>query len=273
MLEVELAVKMLGLLLAIGAIAGILAGLLGVGGGVVLVAAFYYAFQTLGYDSLQLMQICLATSLATIVVTSIRSVVGHHKRGVVDWHILRTWAPGIGVGAVIGVYTASILTSASLQLVFGCLALAVGVYMAFGRPDWRLGTEMPKGIVRSLLSPSVGFLSVLMGIGGGSFGVPLMTLYGRRMHEAVATAAGLGVIISVPSVAGFLFMPIDPSSRPPYTIGAVNFAAFGVVIIMTFVTTPLGVRLSHAIDPAPLRRIFAVFLILVALNMIRKVLY
>lgn len=270
--ETSLLLQMLALLLVIGAVAGVLAGLLGVGGGIVLVAAFYYAFQMLGYDSPQLMQICLATSLATIVVTSLRSVLGHNKAGVVDWNVLKTWAPGIVIGAVLGVFVASQLRSQALLAVFGVLAVSVGLYMAFGRKDWRLGDAMPKGIVRAGLSPIVGFLSVLMGIGGGSFGVPLLTLYGKPIHQAVATAAGFGVLIAVPSVIAFLFVPIDPATRPPVTIGAVNLVAFVVVIAMTLVTTPLGVRLAHKLDPAPLRRVFAVFLIFVALNMLRKAL-
>ena len=272
MAETGLLVQMLGLLLVIGAIAGVLAGLLGVGGGIVLVAAFYYAFQTLGYDSPQLMQICLATSLATIVVTSARSVLSHNKTGAVDWDVLKTWAPGIVAGAVLGVLVAAQLRSETLLAVFGILAVSVGLYMAFGRKDWRLGDQMPGWGMRALFSPIVGFLSVLMGIGGGSFGVPLMTLYGKPIHQAVATAAGFGVLIAVPSVLAFLFVPVDPATRPPFTIGAVNLVAFAVVIAMTLLTTPIGVRLAHRLDPAPLRRIFAVFLIVVALNMLRKAL-
>jgi len=268
--ETGLLLQMLALLLAIGAVAGVLAGLLGVGGGIVLVAAFYYAFQTLGYDSAQLMQICLATSLATIVVTSLRSVLSHDKTGAVDWQVLKTWAPGIVVGAVLGVLVASQLRSQTLLAIFGVLAVTVGLYMAFGRKDWRLANDMPTGLTRAGLSPIVGFLSVLMGIGGGSFGVPLMTLYGKAIHQAVATAAGFGVLIAVPSVIAFLFVPVDLVGRPPLTIGAVNLVAFVVVIAMTLITTPIGVRLAHKLDPVPLRRVFALFLIVVALNMLRK---
>jgi uncharacterized membrane protein YfcA len=268
--ETELLIQLLVLLLVIGAVAGVLAGLLGVGGGIVLVVAFFYTFQSLGYDSPQLMQICLATSLATIIVTSVRSVLAHHKRGVVDWQVLRSWAPGIMVGAVLGVLVAASLRSSTLQALFGGLGVTVGMYMAFGRADWRLGTTMPGGVTRAVLSPIVGFLSVLMGIGGGSFGVPLMTLYGRPMHKAVATAAGFGVLIAAPSVLAFLLVPIDPAARPPFTVGAVNLVAFAIVISMTLITTPLGVRLAHAMDPKPLKRVFAVFLTLVALNMLRK---
>ncbi|KKL69034.1 hypothetical protein LCGC14_2119020, partial [marine sediment metagenome] len=246
--------------------------LLGVGGGIVLVPAFFYALQSLGYDGPQLMQICLATSLATIIVTSARSVHAHNKKDAVDWDILRSWAPGIMLGAVLGVLLVSQLRTVTLQAIFGGLALIVGLYLGFGRSEWRLGETMPRGIKRAILSPLVGFLSVLMGIGGGSFGVPLMTLHGRPIHRAVATAAGFGLLIAVPSVIAFLFVDID-QNRPPFTVGAVNLVAFGTVITMTLITAPWGVRLAHAMDPKPLKRIFAVFLVLVAMNMLRKALW
>ncbi len=270
--ETFLLIQMAVLLLVIGAFAGVLAGLLGVGGGIVLVPAFFYAFQTLGYGGDHLMQICLATSLATIIVTSVRSVLWHNKKGAVDWDILRTWAPGIMIGAVVGMFVVSGLRSSTLQAIFGVLALIVGLYMGFGRAEWRLGQAMPKGAARAALSPAVGFLSVLMGIGGGSFGVPLMSLYNTAIHRAVATAAGFGVVIATPAVIGFLFMTVDPATRPPFTIGAVNLVAFMLVIAMTLITVPIGAKLAHAMDPKPLKRVFAVFLVLVALNMLRKAL-
>ncbi|WP_171130206.1 MULTISPECIES: sulfite exporter TauE/SafE family protein [unclassified Ruegeria] len=270
--ETMLLAQMLGLLLVIGALAGVLAGLLGVGGGIVLVPAFFYAFQTLGYGGPQLMQLCLATSLATIIVTSVRSVLSHNKKGAVDWEILRGWGPGIAIGAMVGVLVASALRTEWLQALFGILGVVIGLYLGLGRSEWRLGDAMPKGVRRAILSPVMGFLSVLMGIGGGSFGVPLMSLYNTPIHRAVATAAGFGVIISVPSVLGFLFVPIAPEHRPPLTIGAVNLVAFVIVIAMTTVTAPWGVKLAHAMDPKPLKRVFAVFLTLVALNMLRKAL-
>lgn len=271
--DTMLLIQMGVLLLVIGAFAGVLAGLLGVGGGIVLVPAFFYAFQTLGYGGDQLMQLCLATSLATIIVTSVRSVMAHHKKGAVDWDILRTWAPGIVIGAVIGMLVVSGLRTSTLQAIFGVLALIVGLYMGFGRTDWRLGQSMPAGLLRAALSPAVGFLSVLMGIGGGSFGVPLMSLFNTPIHRAVATAAGFGVLIAVPSVIGFLFVSLDPATRPPFTIGAVNLVAFVLVIAMTLITAPIGARLAHAMDPKPLKRVFAAFLVLVALNMLRKALW
>ncbi|ARU00462.1 sulfite exporter TauE/SafE family protein [Yoonia vestfoldensis] len=268
--ETMLLVQMALFLMAIGAFAGVLAGLLGVGGGIVLVPAFYYVFASLGFDSPQLMQMCLATSLATIIVTSARSVLAHQRKGAVDWAILRAWAPGIAIGAVIGVMVAASLRSGTLQAIFGILAASVAVYMAFGRNHWRLGPVMPGGVTRAALSPVIGFLSVLMGIGGGSFGVPMMTLFNVPIHRAVATAAGFGVIIAVPSVAGFLF--VEMAVAPPFSIGAVNLAAFVLVIAMTLVTAPLGAALAHRTDPVRLKRVFGMFLILVALNMLRKAL-
>ena len=261
-------VAMAVLLLVIGAFAGVLAGLLGVGGGIILVPAFFYAFSVLGYDSPQLMQMCLATSLATIIVTSVRSVLAHNRKGAVDWGVLRTWAPGIVVGAVIGVYIAASLRSQALQAIFGVLAIVVGLYMSFGRSEWRLGQAMPAGPLRWFLSPTVGFLSVLMGIGGGSFGVPIMTLFNIPIHRAVATAAGFGVIIAVPSVLGFLF--VDIAVAPPFSVGAINLVAFALIIAMTLITAPMGAALAHRLDPKPLKRVFGAFLILVALNMLRK---
>ncbi len=264
---------LLGLLLVAGAFAGLLAGMLGVGGGIVHVPAFFYVFQTLGHDGPYLMRICLATSLAAIIVTSVRSVLAHRKRGAVDWAILRTWAPGIAIGALMGVLIASSLRTTTLQVIFGITAFIVGLYLAFGRQHWRLGSEMPRGFTRAALSPAVGFLSVLMGIGGGSFGVPLMSLFGVPMHRAVATAAGFGVLIAVPSVAGFLLVGVPEAERPPFMLGSVNWVAFGVAVSMTLVTAPLGVRLAHAMDALLLRRVFAVFILFVAVNMLRKALW
>lgn len=269
--DLSLILPMAAMLLAIGAVAGVIAGLLGVGGGLILVPAFFYAFQVLGYDSPQIMQICLATSLSTIIVTSARSVLAHHAKGAVDWSILRAWAPGMVLGAVLGVLVAAALRSVILQGIFGVLGVLAGLYLAFGRTGWTLGVAMPGGVVRGALSGAVGFLAVLMGIGGGLFGVPLMTLYGQPMHRAVATAAGFGVLIAVPSVLAFLLaVDIPEAGRPPLTVGAVNLPAFAVIVAMTLVTTPFGVRLAHAMDPRPLRRVFAVFAILVAANMLRK---
>lgn len=259
---------MLLLLMAIGAVAGVVGGLLGVGGGIVLVPAFFYAFQHLGYGGPQLMQVCVATSLATIVVTSLKSVSGHNRKGAVDWAILKSWGPFLVVGAAAGVLVATHLASATLQGVFGVLAGLAGLYMAFGRDSWRLGATMPGQPEAGVFAGAVGFLSAMMGIGGGTFGVPLMTLYSQPIHRAVGTASGFGMLIAVPSVIGFLMMHV--AEAPPYTLGAVSLPAFAVVIGTTQITTPYGVHLAHVTNPRPLKRIFAAFLALVAFNMLRK---
>lgn len=261
----------LGILIVAAGFAGLLAGLFGVGGGIVLVPAYYYVFETMQLGGTQIMQVCLATSLASIIVTSARSVLAHNKRGAVDWGVLRGWAPGIAAGALLGVLVASALRSDTLALVFAGLAGAVGLFLLLGQPHWRIAPQMPRGLTRAVLSPLVGFFSVLMGIGGGSFGVPLMTLYSVPMHRAVATAAGFGLLIAAPSVAAFLFVPI--ADAPPWTLGAVNGPAFLVTVCMTVLTAPLGARLAHALPALLLRRIFAVFILIVALNMLRKVLW
>ena len=270
--ELTTLLPMAAFLMAVGAVAGVLAGLLGVGGGIVLVPAFYYVFSALGHGGPNLMQVCVATSLATIVVTSLRSVRAHMAKGAVDTDILRGWGPGIVIGALLGSLVATQLRSEWLTAIFAGLALLVSGYMALSRPHWRLADRMPTGWRRYLFSPGVGFLSVLMGIGGGSFGVPLMTLHAVPIHRAVATAAGFGMLIAVPAVLLFVVLPAG-GATPPLTVGLVNVPAFLVVIAMTLLTAPLGARLAHRMDPGPLKRVFAVFLFLVALNMLRKVFF
>jgi len=269
-LDISTLLPFVGFLLVVGAFAGVLAGLLGVGGGIVLVPAFYYVFQQLGYAGPQLMQVCVATSLATIIVTSLRSVRAHHRKGAVALAILRTWAPGIVLGAGASVVVANQLRSDVMVVIFACLALSVAAYMGLSKDHWRLADEMPKGVRRGAMSIGVGFLSVLMGIGGGGIAVPLMKLHGRSIHNAVGTAAGFGLLIAVPGVIGFLLSP-GGAGVPPGTVGLVNLPAFAIIVAMTTFTTPLGVNLAHRLDPGVLKRVFAAFLFLVALNMIRKV--
>lgn len=262
--------ELAALLLVIGGLAGVIAGLLGVGGGIVLVPAFLHAFTSLGYDSPQIMQICLASSLATIVFTSARSLHAHNRRGAVDWAVLRRWAPGIGLGAVAGVLVADGLKTVTLMLIFGVLGILLGLWVGFGPEPKRIEPRMPTGAGRALLAPPIGFFSVLMGIGGGIFGVPLMRLSGVPFIRAVGTASGFGMLIAVPSVIVFATRGWDTPLRPPFTVGLVNLPAALVVIAATMVTTPLGVKLAHALDPRHLRRAFAAFAILMALNMLRK---
>lgn len=262
---------LVAILIAVGAFAGVLAGLLGVGGGIVLVPAFYYLFAAMGYASDDLMQICVATSLATIIVTSIRSVLAHHAKGAVDWSILRAWAPPIALGAVAGVLVVAQLRTQTLQVIFGVMVFAIACYMAFGRSHWRLSDHLPGGLFRAWFGPLMGFVSVLLGIGGGSIGTPMLTLHGVPIHRAVATSAGFGVTIALPSAVAFLLTPVPHA--PPYTVGAINLPAFLIVIATTMITAPWGAALAHRLDAKKLKRVFAGFLMLVALNMLRKALF
>ena len=268
----KLLAEMVVLLLGVGAFAGVLAGLLGVGGGIILVPAFYYVFAALGYESVELMRICVATSLATIIVTSFRSVLSHHRRGAVDWSVLRGWGPGIVIGAALGVLVVAQLKTVTLQIIFGSLAFSIGLYMLLGKLGWRFGEQLPTGFARALVAPVIGTLSVLIGVGGGSFGVPLMTLHGVPVHRAVATSAGFGMLIAVPSVLGFMLVPVAGDLRPPAMLGSVNLLAFAVVIATTLLTAPIGAWLAHRLDPQVLRRVFAIFLLVMAVNMLRKAL-
>lgn len=264
---------LLAFLLMVGGIAGVLAGLLGVGGGIVIVPALFYVFTALGYPVETLMHVCVATSLATIVVTSMRSVSSHHKKGAVDWDLLKSWAPYIGLGAVLGVLAADRLKSESLMVVFGVAAFVVALHMAFGRASWRLAEAPPAGAAKGGVATGVGFLSVLMGIGGGTFGVPLLTLFGVAVHRAVATAAGFGLIIAIPSTIGFILSGMGEALRPPFTLGYVNVPAFAIIVPMTVACAPYGVKMAHSMNPRPLKLLFAFFLAVTALNMLRKAFY
>ncbi len=172
--------------------------------------------------------------------------------------------PGIAVGAAVGVLVVQLETVA-LQIILVGSRFGRRAYGAW-QSALALGENLPTGLTRALISPWIGGLSVLIGVGGGSFGVPLMTLHGVPIHRAVGTAAGFGLLIAVPSVIGFFLVDIPQAVRPPFTIGSVNLAAFAIIVGMTLLTAPLGARLAHRLDPAVLRRVFAVFLLLMLAN-------
>lgn len=270
MTDITLLLSLLAFLLVIGFAAGIIAGLLGLGGGIVLVPAFFFAFTSLGFGDGPVMQVCVATSLATIVVTSLRSVQAHNRRGAVDLDILRSWAPGIVIGAFLGVLVATRVDSRVLTGVFGVLGVLVSIHMVLGLLPQRQEEHLPQGALRGAVSGLLGFLSVLMGIGGGTFGVPILNFCGLSVHRAVATAAGFGLLISVPSVIGFLASGHGVDGRPPFTFGYVNGPAFLITILMTMISAPIGANLAHRLPAARLKRVFAVFLMLTAGRMLMK---
>ncbi|NDW01232.1 sulfite exporter TauE/SafE family protein [Salipiger sp. PrR002] len=257
---------------AAGAVAGIISGLLGVGGGIILVPAFYYVFTGLGYEPNQLMQICVATSTGTIIVTSLRSVTSHHKRGAVSVELIKTWGPFIAIGSVLGVLAATVLRSHQLQLVFGIVGVCLGLYMLLGKKSWRLSDTLPGRGLSAIYGGIIGFFSALMGIGGGSFTVPLLTAYNVPPHRAVGTSPGFGLLISIPGFIAFLLTGWEITGKPPGTVGYVNLPAVLLIMVTSLLTVPTGVKLAHSLSPARLRLVFALTVLVLAGNMLRKAL-
>ncbi|MGF1462657.1 MAG: sulfite exporter TauE/SafE family protein [Maricaulaceae bacterium] len=250
-----------------GVFAGLVAGLFGVGGGVVIVPALFYALNALGFTEAA-MHVAVATSLATIIATSLRSAAAHHKRGAVDLAVLKAWSPWIVLGAVVGAALAGFAPGRALTGLFGVMAIAVAAQLAFGNPNWRIAAELPHGAARAGLGGMMGVLSALMGIGGGTFGVLLMTLCGRTIHQAVGTAAGFGVAIGAPAALGFVLTGLDAPGRPPGSLGYVSGPGFVLIASLTTVVAPWGARLAHALPQTALRRLFALGLTGAALSMI-----
>jgi uncharacterized membrane protein YfcA len=252
---------------ASGLIAGTVAGLLGVGGGIVLVPVLYQALSILGVDESVRMPLAVGTSLATIIPTSIRSTLSHHRRGAVDWTVLRAWAAPTIAGVLIGTWLAAIVGGKGLTAVFAAGAGALGLYMLVGREGWRLGDTVPAGVWSWPLGLANGCLSVMMGIGGGTFGVTVMTLYGMAIHRAVATSAGFGLIIALPGALGMIVSGWDAQTLPPLSLGFVNLIGLALIVPATILAAPWGVALAHRLSRRTLRLAFGVFLCLTAARM------
>jgi len=254
-------------LLATGIVAGIIAGLLGVGGGIVIVPVLFHVFTAIGLDEAVRMHLAVGTSLATIIATSIRSVRAHHKKGAVDWALLKRWALPMLLGVAAGTSLAAYVNGEVLTAIFATVALLVAFNMAFGRDDWRLGSELPGTAGQGLIAAIIGGLSYMMGIGGGTFGVTVMTLYGKPIHQAVATSAGLGLLISVPGAIGFVLGGWGIETLPPLSLGYVNLIGFALIVPATVLAAPWGANLAHAISRVTLARAFAFFLLITSLRM------
>lgn len=259
-----------GALVATGLFAGLIAGMFGIGGGVVMVPAFYFVLGALGYDDGPRMHMAVGTSLAVIVATSLRSVSAHAKHNAVDFNILKTWTPWIVVGALIGGFVADIIPGRGLTGLFGFVALLLSAQFFFGRPDWRLAETMPGGVMRAGLGSLIGGLSSLLGIGGGVFGVTLMTLSGKSIRQAVATAAGFGVAIGVPGALGFIIWGWDEPGRTPTALGYVDVLGFLILAASAFFVAPVGAKLAHTVPEKLLRRLFALGLIATAFSLLRE---
>ena len=258
------------LLLAAGALAGTLGGLFGIGGGVVVVPVLYAVFAAMDVPEAVRIKLAVGTSLATIIVTSARSLRAHARTGRVDGRLLRAWAPFIASGAVLGAALARVLPASGLTLVFAIGVLMIGVQRLVARAEPREGASLPGVPLQRGLALGTGVLSSLMGIGGGVFGVLLLTRFGRSVHAAVATAAGFGLAIAVPGALGFLVL--GTGEGPWGTIGAVNLPAFGVVAAASALTAPFGARLAHALPARVLSRAFAAYLLVTGVLLLREAL-
>lgn len=259
----------------VGAVAGFSAGLFGIGGGAVMVPALFFAFDALGTPEHIVMHSAVATSSAVIIVNAMRSTHSHHKHGAVDWSLLwprnpfLSYALWIGLGSFIAaLWIAPRLSGQALSILFAIIAVFVALQFIFGRPDLKLRDNIPDGIARPVVGGSVGVISSLMGIGGGSLTVPLMSLCGVPIHRAVATASGFGFAIALPATIGFVISGWSVDGRQPFSLGYVNALGFAII---GFLTVPLGTKAAHSMDQKNLKRIFGVCLFLVAVNMVRKV--
>jgi uncharacterized membrane protein YfcA len=252
-------------LLGGGVVAGVIAGLFGVGGGAVLVPVLYQLFSAIGIDDSVRMHIAVGTSLAIIVPTSIRSFLSHKKRGdVVDMTFLKNIALPVLAGVGLGSLAAAYVPASGLKAVFAVLALLMAIKMYLGKQDWRLGEDLPGAAGLAGYGVGIGFFSTLMGIGGGTFGNTLMTLYGRSILQAVATSSGLGVLISIPGMIGFIAAGWNASGLPPASFGYVSIIGVALVIPTSILAAPLGVKLAHALPRRTLELAFAIFLTFVA---------
>lgn len=255
-------------LAATGAAAGVLAGLLGVGGGIVIVPVLSFMLEMMGYSPSISMHVAVGTSLLTIIPTSITSLRAHNKRGAMDKDLIRSWAPYIAAGAAIGGIAAHYISGASLKSVFGFVALAVAINMMLPKKII-LGETLPESFAFKASVPGViGLISSLMGIGGGSLTVPTLTAFSYPVHRAVGSSSAFGLIISLPAVIGFLITGMGEAGRPPLSIGYVNLLAAALIIPLTMTTAKLGVKLAHSLKPEHLKRAFAAFLLITALRML-----
>jgi uncharacterized membrane protein YfcA len=259
-------------LVGAGLFAGFVGGLFGIGGGVVVVPALFYVFTALGVDEGVRMHVAVGTSLATIISTSWRSLAAHTKAGAVDFSVLKAWSPWITLGAICGAVLAGVANTAALLIIFGAGLLLIAAQMGLSSPGWRVFSDLPRGAARAAVAGGLGLLSAMMGIGGGAVGVTVMTLCGRPIHQAVATASGFGAAIALPAALGYVLMGWGRAGLPPWSLGFVNLPGFVLVAVLTAITAPLGARLAHRLPQVALKRAFAVFLALTALNMLREAL-
>lgn len=255
-------------MLAAGALAGFVAGLFGIGGGFVVVPALASVLTLLsaGSDAIaseKIMHVAIGTSLATIIFTSMRSVQAHAKRGAVDFEILKSWTPWVVAGVILGLLVARYLDGHALKVTFGVGVFIMAWHFLFPVLTQRgpIAAEMPKGVMRGGLGSFLGGYCTLLGIGGGTPAVLIMTLSGQPMHRAVATAAGFGTIIAVPGTIGSILAGLGQSGLPFGSLGYVNVIAALAITSMSVITAPWGVAAAHSLNAVHLRRALGAYLL------------
>lgn len=261
----------LSAMLAAGLVAGFAGGLFGIGGGFVVVPALFAVLPLLGGAPGELAHVAIGTSAATIIATSLRSVHAHARRGAVDFEVLRSWAPWIVLGVGGGVLLASRVPGPGLAIIFGSGVLLMALHFLFPLLSGRqVSDEMPDGMVRMGIAGGLGTFSSLLGIGGGTIAIIVMTLCGKSIHRAIATASGIGVIIALPSAIGFMIIGFGAHDLPWGSLGYVNVPAALVVTSTSMISAPWGVAAAHALSPALLKRIFGIYLVAIGILMIRN---
>ncbi|OYY91253.1 MAG: permease [Sphingomonas sp. 28-66-16] len=258
-------------LLAAGLAAGFAAGLFGIGGGFVVVPAFIAILPALGGDHGEYAHVAIGTSLATIMFTSLRSVQAHARRGAVDFDILKSWSPWIVLGVGGGVLLARLVDGHALTLIFagGVFLMALHfIAPVLGRQQ--VHDRMPTGMTRASVAGGLGAFSSLLGIGGGTIAVVVMTMCGRSIHRAIATAAGLGFIIAVPGTIGFALIGLGTPNLPMGSLGFVNLPGAAIIASTSMLTAPMGAAAAHSLPPGPLKRVFGLYLLFVSVIMFRN---
>lgn len=250
--------------LAIGALAGFAAGLFGVGGGTIIVPLLFIVFTQMDFPSDVIMHLALGTSLATIIVTSVSSLMAHHKNGAVLWPVFKNLAPTMAMGCFLGAAIAGWLSGIHLQLIVGVFLIWVAYSMFVGAKKVINSTQtLPSKGQQVVAGSVIGIASAIFGIGGGSLTVPYLTRYGVVMQKAVGTSAACGLPIAIAGALGFMIFGMNQQVSIPNTIGFVHVYAFLGISIMSFFTAKLGAKAAHALSPAMLKKCFAVLLIIV----------
>lgn len=253
-----------------GMVSGVFAGLLGVGGGSIIVPALAFAFAALNYPDDISQHMAVASSLAIIIPTGIRSALSHHGRGAVDVAILRLWAPFVFAGCLVGGLMAGWFSGDALRIAFAVLAFIIALNIVTPFQQRLMGHLKGSPATHRIAALIVGYLSALMGIGGGSFSVPTIAAFGETMHRAVGTGAAIGIFIALGGTIGFIISGWSEPALPPLSLGYVNLIAFALVGGFSVLTAPVGAALAHRLEQKTLKYVFAVFLVVVGLNMIWK---